>query len=174
MDYTEKFEEFWSHYPKKKAKVAAFNRWQQHDCESKADMLIGHIKKRARHDPQFLGSQRMIPNCDTFINQRRWEDEYATVEEEYNRQEQSDAAKSSRSALEFPEVRRAVKMAVLRHYTDETILNAFAISPMELAEYRKRLKGFPSVWAQGDLEDFEKELFGERPATELTEGIPIH
>lgn len=69
--YSDLFEEFWSIYPAKVGKGAAWKAWQKagpHDFEVLADSI-------ARWKATDRWKRGYIPNPSTWINQRRWEDE---------------------------------------------------------------------------------------------------
>ena len=80
IDYTKDFLEWYSHYPRKVAKVDAFKAWQKQIGNSEdmfndvAKVAIEDVKKRVRMK-WFSPDKTKIPHPATFINQRRWEDE---------------------------------------------------------------------------------------------------
>lgn len=72
--YTKVFEQFWSLYPRKKNKGAAFRAWQkikgnkQSLLKSCAKALEWQIKSEQWQNPQY------IPYPSTYLNGRGWED----------------------------------------------------------------------------------------------------
>ena len=70
------FEEFWQAYPKKVAKPEAQKAWLKLklDADAQADIQKA-IAERSQGDPQWTTPQ-YIPNPATYLNQRRWEDEW--------------------------------------------------------------------------------------------------
>ena len=72
--YTAEFEEYWVCYPKKIGKGAAFSAWNK----IKMDKLLLSAKcVQAVEWQRETKSWRegYIPNPETYLNQRRWEDE---------------------------------------------------------------------------------------------------
>ena len=72
--YPADFEDFWSIYPKKKAKGAAFNAYR------KALKIISHQQlldavARFADDPNLPADKGFIPHASTWLNERRWDDE---------------------------------------------------------------------------------------------------
>lgn len=77
------FKEFWSLYPKKEGKGAAWTSWKKLTADDKPNVLQSVRDHIAHHDnwktdpktgePRDGG--RFIPNPATFLNQRRFEDE---------------------------------------------------------------------------------------------------
>lgn len=68
------FEDFWTLYPRKIAKRAAFKVWEREMKAGTApdDILAGlraQVPSLSARDPQF------IPHAATWLNQGRWEDE---------------------------------------------------------------------------------------------------
>ena len=79
VEYTKDFLEWYSHYPRKVAKVDAFKAWQKQIGDGDlfndvAKVAIDDVKKRVRMK-WFAADKNKIPHPATFINQRRWEDE---------------------------------------------------------------------------------------------------
>lgn len=73
-----KFDSFWLVYPKKKSKAEALESWKKVvTTEELADLIISHTENRAKTDIEWIKDGGMyVPNGSTFLNQRRWEDEY--------------------------------------------------------------------------------------------------
>ena len=74
------FSKLWEIYPNGKGKSVALRAWENLNPDEKlADTILAHVAKRATTDPQWIkdGGQ-YVPMCSTFLNQRRWEDEYQT------------------------------------------------------------------------------------------------
>lgn len=74
------FDKFWSAYPRKQAKPTAQAAWDKHNCESEAEQIIAHVEVRAKRDAQWLAGKKFIPMPSTFLNQKRWLDEYEQVD----------------------------------------------------------------------------------------------
>jgi hypothetical protein len=68
----ELFDNWWSIYPKKKAKAAARKAWDK--CKVDKQMLIDDITNRVANDPQWQDIQ-FVPFPATYLNGHRWEDE---------------------------------------------------------------------------------------------------
>ena len=90
--YTATFERFWDAYPRRVSKSLAFQRWQEQGCEQLAEHIIAHTNRRAREDATWLGAKKFIPHPSVWLNNRRWEDEYETIDE--TRKESDDPDKS--------------------------------------------------------------------------------
>jgi hypothetical protein len=74
-----RFEEFWAAWPsghRKRAKGKAEEAWKRHRLDALADHLIADVKRRAVEDQQWLAGFAPMPS--TYLNGKRWEDEFAT------------------------------------------------------------------------------------------------
>ena len=78
MNYTEDFEEFWRLYPLQKAKGAAFDSWRKKLDQADRKVCLEHLPERIRTDVQWLEG-KFVPLPASFLNQRRWEDNYRKV-----------------------------------------------------------------------------------------------
>jgi len=80
----DRFEEWWSHYPRKIAKVACRKKWKAKKLDARAEMLIGALLEQIEHDEKW--KEGFIPHPSTYINQERWDDEvqYAVEPVEVN------------------------------------------------------------------------------------------
>jgi hypothetical protein len=82
------FEEFWAVYPKKKGKAPAKAKWKRLKAdEFLSRRIINHVKRlRETEWKSKIGTPdvQYIPNPETYINQKRWEDEILTTEETTN------------------------------------------------------------------------------------------
>lgn len=77
------FQEFWSVYPKKVGKGLAESSWLK-ICgglsKETVREIIEHVRKRSVSDEQWLKDNgQFIPNPATFLNQKRWYDEYKKI-----------------------------------------------------------------------------------------------
>ncbi len=74
--YTAMFESFWVVYPKKLGKGDAFSAWKKLDPNAKLiDKMINAVKTQSQSVQWQKNSGQFIPNCSTWINQARWDDE---------------------------------------------------------------------------------------------------
>ena len=67
------FQEFWALYPKKTNKAGAFKAFKKTLPFEFGDIMVGltlQINLKQWQDKQF------IPHASTWLNQRRWEDEF--------------------------------------------------------------------------------------------------
>jgi hypothetical protein len=72
----EDFERFWAAYPKRVGKQAALKAWASVADTAKSS-IAEHVKQRALTDRQWLKDHGdFIPLPTTFLNQRRFEDDY--------------------------------------------------------------------------------------------------
>lgn len=80
--YSDEFEAFWSHYPRKVAKGAAFKVWKRlrkADREAAIDRVEWFAGCWRHNDPS--GDRAaFIPHPATWLNARGWEDDEAAVE----------------------------------------------------------------------------------------------
>ena len=68
-----KFDLFWSEYPKKVKKKTAKDIWKRKKLDSKADEIITDVQLRPTMDERW--KKGFIPDPTTYLNQERWEDE---------------------------------------------------------------------------------------------------
>lgn len=73
-DYSEQFEKWWSIYPRKTAKGAAWNRWKRDKLDLKVNELIEKLEQQNEQQYAFTETQ-YIPNASTYLNQKRYDDE---------------------------------------------------------------------------------------------------
>ena len=82
-DYTENFKIFWNVYPKgrKTGKEPAFKTWQRINSDDHLK-IIEHVRQRSKNDIQWLKDNgSFVPAPTTFLNQKRWQDEYQTSQQ---------------------------------------------------------------------------------------------
>lgn len=75
--YTVAFDNFWSAYPRKTAKLPAFKAWVKNGIEGDAFLpkqIIQDLEKRTRLK-WWPRDHSKVPHAATWINQARWEDE---------------------------------------------------------------------------------------------------
>jgi uncharacterized protein YdaU (DUF1376 family) len=71
-----RFEEFWETWPaskRKVAKAAVLAKWEKHNLDEVADLIIANVGD-LKTSEQWTGGFEPAPL--TYINQRRWEDDY--------------------------------------------------------------------------------------------------
>lgn len=73
--YTYDFESFWSIYPKKKGKGGAFASWKKIKNRPDTNEIISAVQSQSKSDDWKKDNGQFIPNPQTWLNQRRWEDE---------------------------------------------------------------------------------------------------
>ena len=75
-----RFDFFYREYPVKKSKQPAFKTWMRLKPDDLlAKKIINHVRQRLKADPEWRkDGGAYIPHPSTFLNQRRWEDEYQT------------------------------------------------------------------------------------------------
>jgi hypothetical protein len=112
--YCKSFEEWWSAYPKKVAKEAAFRAWKKagkklktkmvSDSKEVAAFLLRFCKAyavaRADQDPQYT------LNPATWLNQGHWDDDQATWKSSHNGKQQAKPEETNRAAS-LDEMRKA-------------------------------------------------------------------
>lgn len=67
---------FWSVYPKRQGKAAALKRWDSMKLDEQGELIYAHLTERVKRDKKWKDGY--IPMPTTFLNQKRWEDEYDT------------------------------------------------------------------------------------------------
>lgn len=76
-----RFDQFWSSYPKKVGKGAAEKSWKRikptKELQEKIMSALQKVKKTEQWERE---NGRYIPNPSTWLNQKRWEDEYGAVQ----------------------------------------------------------------------------------------------
>lgn len=75
--FTERFDRFWSAYPRKEGKAKALQIWKREKLDQIADKILADLHARLNDPGQWKGKdQKFIPHGSTYINQRRWEDQW--------------------------------------------------------------------------------------------------
>lgn len=72
--YTEDFLKFWEAYPKKVGKGGAFSRWKR-AVRPETSVLLEALSKQVVSDQWTRDGGQYIPNPETWLSQRRWEDD---------------------------------------------------------------------------------------------------
>lgn len=76
VEYSETFMSFWSAYPKKTGKGAAYKSWQKlKPSKALTDKIVASVVEHSKTKQWQKENGQFIPNPATFLNQRRWEDE---------------------------------------------------------------------------------------------------
>lgn len=129
-----RFNEFWDAYPKgrRSNKKGCQTKWNAKKLDDKADVILDDIRWRTKYDKKWLDG--FIPMPSTYINQERWDDDRQDVRERVK-------ASSATPGVMLPEVRRAVMGCILKGYSEEAIARNFNITPQELWDLRKEVKG---------------------------------
>lgn len=73
--YSVEFERFWDCYPRKVGKGDAFNAWNKNGHPG-VDRLVEIVTMAKRTSKWLESDGRFIPNPATWINQKRWDDDY--------------------------------------------------------------------------------------------------
>ena len=76
--YTDEFLAFWAAYPKKVGKGAAWAKWGSRNG-TPLPIILSALEKQAKSDQWQKDAGQFIPNPATWLHQRRWEDEEATI-----------------------------------------------------------------------------------------------
>lgn len=71
------FESFWQAYPKRVGKALALKKWESMKLDDSAPTIVAHLKQRVKDDKRWKDGFVLDPA--TFLNQRRWEDEYEKI-----------------------------------------------------------------------------------------------
>jgi hypothetical protein len=78
----EKFEKFWSAYPRRVAKAKARTSWKRQNLDVLADVIMQDLAMRTALDNQWHAENSFVPHASTYLNQRRWEDEQKVMPKE--------------------------------------------------------------------------------------------
>lgn len=79
------FAEFWSAYPKKVGKDAAWKAWQKHQPDGLlAAVILRALEWQSKQDNWLKDNQQYVPNPATWLNQGRWQDEPPTASAVYS------------------------------------------------------------------------------------------
>jgi hypothetical protein len=73
----DRFEDFWSVYPKKRNKTGSISKWKLKKLNNIADQLIADVLLRIKEDRRWVDGY--VPDPLTYINQERWNDEVEKV-----------------------------------------------------------------------------------------------
>ena len=81
--YSDDFLDFWSEYPKKVGKGAAFKVWQKQKIKQRdlSDIKTA-LNWQTKSEQWKRNNGRYIPNPSTYLSQRRWEDEPYKTEQD--------------------------------------------------------------------------------------------
>ena len=84
------FDRFWAVYPRRVAKVRALRAWTKlKPDEELIEAIITDVERRK--EGEWKGQDvQFIPHPATYLNQRRWEDEQATKEDEWHEPDLED------------------------------------------------------------------------------------
>jgi hypothetical protein len=78
-DASDRFNDFWKAYPKKRKKADARKKWKAKNLDSIADRIIADVQERLSRDKRWRDGY--VPDPTTYINGERWEDEIETSEQ---------------------------------------------------------------------------------------------
>ena len=74
----ERFEEFWSAYPRKVGKAAAYKAWKRiHPDTALFNRMLTAVNAASQTDQWQREAGRFVPNPLTWLNQGRWDDDYS-------------------------------------------------------------------------------------------------
>lgn len=86
IQYSDDFEDFWSAYPKKVGKDAAWRAWEKRSRDRPATGgILQAIHQQQSSEQWTREGGQFIPNPATWINQGRWNDEIGTEEDSLDR-----------------------------------------------------------------------------------------
>jgi uncharacterized protein YdaU (DUF1376 family) len=72
------FEMFWSAYPKKIGKQAAYKSWKKAKSKPAVDKIIEAVNQQKKTEQWQKDNGQFIPHPQTWINQGRWDDSVST------------------------------------------------------------------------------------------------
>lgn len=76
---TSDFDAFWTAYPRKTGKKAAFKAWRKATDKPALDVIIKAIEARKQTEQWRKDHGQFIPHPATWLNQGRWDDEVAPI-----------------------------------------------------------------------------------------------
>lgn len=74
--YSDDFERFWAAYPKKTGKGDAFKSWKKNGHPG-IDHIVAVLELAKKSTGWLKENGEYIPNPSTWLNQKRWDDEYS-------------------------------------------------------------------------------------------------
>jgi len=80
---SEKFDAFWSRYPKKKGKDKSLKIWKSQKLDSKFDAIMKSLNEHILHEWKERESQ-FIPHPTSWLNQKMYNDEVLTATQKLN------------------------------------------------------------------------------------------
>ena len=83
--YSEGFLDFWNAYPRKVGKGAAFKAYQAIKAKPPEAVLLNAVARQAQSPKWHEESGRYIPHPQTWLNQRRWEDEETSTQFDWDK-----------------------------------------------------------------------------------------
>lgn len=86
----DRFSEFWSIYPRREAKASAVKSWRKHKLDREAERIIEDVRKRIA-DPGQWNDPKFTPLPASYLNGRRWEDEWQPQRKQHAGQLERDA-----------------------------------------------------------------------------------
>jgi hypothetical protein len=75
------FDQFWLVYPKKVGKPAAQNKWRTKGCAQIKSDILAAVEAQKQLEQWRKDAGQFIPNPTTWLNQERWTDETAVVDQ---------------------------------------------------------------------------------------------
>jgi len=77
-----RFDDFWTVWPRKIAKAPAKKAWDKLNCDDIADTIIAAVERQVRF--VWIGKERkFIPHPASWLNAGRWDDEVEMPDREY-------------------------------------------------------------------------------------------
>jgi hypothetical protein len=76
--YGKKFLAFWTIYPRKVGKGAAWNSWKRQNLNAMADTVIDSVQNHLDNDPAWQNGY--IKHPATYLNQQCWSDEFSAAD----------------------------------------------------------------------------------------------
>jgi hypothetical protein len=73
------FDDFWTVYPRKEAKLRALKAWKK-ISESEHPKILEDVERRKRHEEWIRDRGKFIPHAAKYLSERRWEDQPASQE----------------------------------------------------------------------------------------------
>lgn len=80
--YSEAFLRFWTAYPNKTSKEAAWKAWQKNKCDSLIEKILTAIAEQIKSPKWTKDNGDYIPNPATWLNGHQWENEIVVVKQD--------------------------------------------------------------------------------------------
>ena len=101
FEYPREFERVWNEHPVG-VKKAAFDAWKKQKFTAEEnDELILYLHRRHKDDRKWV-ERKYVPHLASFLNQRRWEDDYERVKKHWTQARREEAPQPTHQGERIP------------------------------------------------------------------------